>query len=96
MAPRNNLRKKKLSFEAQIVDFIPNEKDDCQKIFRFGSSNAVVLPNQWGMFFPDGDKVTKILLKVKVPALGRFAYAEYNCMLVVDSEDFPLEKLVKK
>jgi len=96
MAPRNHLRKKKLFLEAEIVDFIPNEDTSCQKITRVGSSNTVVLPNQWSMFFNAGDDVFKALLKVRIPALRGIAKVEYNCMLVVDTKDFPLEKVVKQ
>jgi len=96
MAPLNNLRKKELSLTAEIVDFIPNEKDGAQKIIRFGSSNAVVIPNQWRMFYPDNEEVLKVLVKIKVPALVNLGHITYNGILIIDAKDFPLDKLVKK
>ncbi len=92
----NNLRKMKLSLEADVVDIIPNDRNRAQRIQRQGNSNQIVLPSQWEMHFPDGAEVLKVLVKIRMPALGRIAYTEYHAMLVVETSDFPIEKMCKK
>jgi len=94
----NNLRKQKFKLghlDCEIVDIIPNERIPAQKIQRQGSSNQVVLPFQWEMHFTDNAEVLKVLLKVRVPAMARLANLEFYGMLVMESSDFPIERVVK-
>ena len=95
----NNLRKQRFMLgllECQIIDVIPNERVSAHKIQRQGSSNVVVLPFQWEMNFPDNAEVCKVLVKVKVPVLGKLAILEYHGMLVLETSDFPVEKIIRK
>jgi len=95
----NNLRKQRFKLgllDCQILDVIPNERVSAHKIQRQGSSNVIVLPFQWEMMFPDKAEVCKVLVKVKIPTLGKLATIEYHGMLVFETSDFPVEKIVRK
>lgn len=89
------LRKKIINIEAEVVDVIPNDRSKAQKIVRTGSSYSVVIPSGWAMHFDDEIDTIKVLCRLRVPALGRIMYIYTHAMLVIGSDDFPLEKMVK-
>jgi len=89
-------RNKRITIKnAVIIDKIPNQETQGQRITKIGNSEYVLVPRKWSLFF-DEEEITKILFKFQIPALHGIAHIQYTAMLVIGAKDFPLEKLMVK
>jgi hypothetical protein len=95
--------KQNLVIKGIVIDKIPNQNKNHEKVYRVaGSSNAVTIPSEWQIILNMKDcpsLVEKALLKVRIPytKIGslELTYIEQH-ILVVAPEGFPFDLLEDK